>query len=277
MPACSAIKLAYNNAPELGYWWLDGYADFNDSQSLKARAELARLQLWHRSDELPKIADMLQRAQRLADADMSPVPVCALFAEARMRLSAVTAQAENAAVELAMSLGPEQLAHIERKFSRKNADWRNEWLLISASERLERRLKTNVERSEEFYGRLEERQIAPMRAALQASIFDPQQVYAERLRRQQDLLQTLRQASGAGPGATGKLSRSEVLTSVRAYFDRSFNPPSPVYRAYNDRFIAEGCAVFAQVHNSTTAEQRTRAVLRLGAYGRDVRELNGQR
>lgn len=275
--ACSAVKLAYNNAPELGYWWLDGYADFDDSQSLKVRAELARLQQWHRTDELPKIADMLQEARRLAGADLGPAPVCALYAAARARFSAVTAQTERAALELAMSLGPEQLAHIERKFARKNADWRDEWLVIPASQRLEHRLKTNVERSEDFYGRLEERQLATLRAGLETSIFDPQLVYAERVRRQQDLLQTLRLASGAGPGVMRKTGQAEVLTALRAYFDRSLNSPSPAYRAYNDRLVAESCAVFAQVHNSTTPEQRSRAVRRLAAYERDVVELSGQR
>ena len=80
LQACSAIKLAYNNASEFGYWWLDGYVDFTESQTLKVRAELARLQQWHRSDELPKIADLLQKAQRLAETDMGAGPVCALFA-----------------------------------------------------------------------------------------------------------------------------------------------------------------------------------------------------
>ena len=43
LQACSAIKLAYNSAPEFGYWWLDGYVDFNESQTLKVRAELAQI------------------------------------------------------------------------------------------------------------------------------------------------------------------------------------------------------------------------------------------
>ena len=30
---CSAVKLSYQNAPELTYWWLDSYLDLNDTQS----------------------------------------------------------------------------------------------------------------------------------------------------------------------------------------------------------------------------------------------------
>jgi hypothetical protein len=80
LQGCSAVKLAYNNAPELAYWWIDGYADLDDAQSLKVREELARLQQWHRTNELPRIAELLQRTRQLALADTTPEQVCTLFA-----------------------------------------------------------------------------------------------------------------------------------------------------------------------------------------------------
>ena len=104
LQACSAIKLAYNNAPEFGFWWLDAYADFNDTQAPAVRTELARLLQWHRSEELPKIAELLQKTQRLAAADVTPAAVCDLFSETRARFTAVTGQAEKATATLALSL-----------------------------------------------------------------------------------------------------------------------------------------------------------------------------
>lgn len=279
LQACSAVKLAYNNAPEFGYWWLDGYADFNESQTLKVRAELARLQQWHRTDELPKIADLLQKAQRLAEADLAAGPVCALFAETRTRFDAVTAQAESAAVALAMSLSPEQIAHIDHKLTKVHDEWRNGWLKLTPAERFDKRFKSNVERSEQFYGKLEERQRTVLRAGLEASSFDVQLSYAERMRRKQDFLQTLRQVTGTGTGsaAASKPSQAEVLTALRGYLGRTFNSPNPAYRAYSQKLTNESCALFAQIHNTTTPEQRTRAVRRLAEYGRDAVELNGLR
>ncbi len=270
LQGCSAIKLAYNNAPEFGYWWLDGYVDFNESQTLKVRAELARLQQWHRTDELPKIAGLLQKGQRLAEADMTGSAVCALFAETRARFDAATLQAEPTAVALAMSLTPEQIAHIDHKLTKVHDEYRNAWLKLTAAERFEKRFKSNVERSEQFYGKLEERQRTVLRAGLETSSFDVQASYTERLRRQQDFMQTLRQVSG-------KTSQAEVLKALRGYLDRSFYSPNPVYRAYGQRLTDESCALFAQIHNTTTPEQRTRAVRRLADYGRDALELNGQR
>src|SRR6185295_17419252 len=77
LAACSAVKLAYNNLPEVGYWWLDGYVDFDDAQTPRVREELRQLLAWHRRDELPKIADLLQQAQALAPADLTPAQACA--------------------------------------------------------------------------------------------------------------------------------------------------------------------------------------------------------
>ena len=34
LAGCSAVRLAYHQAPELAYWVLDDYADFNGAQSL---------------------------------------------------------------------------------------------------------------------------------------------------------------------------------------------------------------------------------------------------
>ena len=281
LQACSAVKLAYNNSPELGFWWLDAYADFNDTQAPVVRSEIARLLQWHRYEELPKIADLLQKAQRLASTDVAPGAVCALYADTRERFNAVANQAEAAAVGLLLGIGPQQITHIEGKFAKNNSEWRNEWLKLSPKELFERRVKSNVDRAQEFYGTLEERQLAVLRGALEVSSYDPQLGYAERQRRQQDLIQTLRQVTGAAPGSGSTMAArrtpTEGLASLRAYLERASNSPNLAYRSYRDRLTSESCANFAALHNSTTLEQRTRAVRRLAAYERDARELAGQR
>lgn len=282
LQACSAIKLAYNNAPEFGFWWLDAYADFNDTQAPEVRSELARLLQWHRAEELPKIAKLLQKTQRLATADVTPAAVCDLFSETRERFNAVTSKAEAATVSLALSLAPAQIVHMEGKLAKNNKEWRNDWLQLSGKDLFEKRLKTNVERAQEFYGTLEERQITALRSALEASGYDAQVSYTERLRRQQDLLQTLRQSTGAGLGsgsnvAVASRSPADGLAALRSYLERANKSPNPAYRAYSDKLIAESCANFATLHNSTTPEQRERAVRRLAAYERDARDLYGQR
>jgi Family of unknown function (DUF6279) len=268
LQGCSAIKLAYNNAPELTYWWIDGYADLNDAQSLKVREELARLQQWHRTNELPRIAELLQRTRQLALADTSPEQVCNLFGEARKRIDAVTAQAEAPTVAVALTLRAPQIAHMEARFAKGNAEWQTEWIAGTPAERQARRLKSSVERSEQFYGTLEERQLVVLRSAIAQSTFDPQLSYAERLRRQRDVLQALREATATPPP-----SLVQATALFRGTLERTISSPDPAYRSYAERAISDSCRTFAQLHNSTTPEQRERAARRLAAYERDAREL----
>ncbi len=275
LQACSAVKLAYNNAPEFAYWWIDGYADLDEAQALKVRAELARLQQWHRASELPRIAELLARLRQIAPADTSAEQACSVLDEARRRVDAVIAFAEPTTVEVAMGLSAAQLAHIEGKLAKANTEWREAWMDGTPAERQARRIKAAVERSEQFYGTLEERQLAVLRGAIQQSEFDPQLAYAERLRRQRDMLQTLRQVSP--PAGAPRPTAAQAGTLLRAMTERSFASPDPALRAYGERVIQAACRTVALVHNSTTPEQRERAARRLGAYERDARELAQKR
>lgn len=275
LQACSAVKLGYRNAPDLVYWWIDGYADLSEVQSLKTRDDLARLQQWHRASELPKIAELLQTAQQLAPTNVSGERVCTLLSDIRSRVDAVTAQAEPSAVVLSTGMNAAQLNRIEAKFAKTNAEWRDELLAGSPVQRQARRLKAAVERSEQIYGNLEERQVAVLRDFVGNSDFDPQIRYAERLRRQQDLLQTLRQTSGLS--GESRLGAQQATVAVHAYLERTAHSPNPAYRAYVDKEIRDNCKAFAQLHNVTTVAQRERAVQRLAAYERDALELAAQR
>lgn len=271
LQGCSAIRLAYSNLPDLAYWWIDGYADMNEVQSLQVRADLVQLYRWHRSVELVKVADLLQKVGQLAPADTTPEQVCSLFADARERFDAVSARAETAAATLAVSLTAEQIKHVEARYAKGNAEWRREWESSERSERLEKRVKASVERAEQFYGDLDDRQRAVLQAAVDRGSFDPQRNHRERIRRQQDLLQTLRTVSAAQGGERASIPAAGA--ALRAYMERSTRSPDPAYRAYADSAILDNCRTYAQLHNSTTAQQRTRAMKRLAAYERDAREL----
>jgi len=269
--ACSAVKLAYNNLPELGYWWVDGYADLDDAQSVQLRSDLARLHEWHRANELPRFADLLRQIQRDTPADTTAQDVCRFFDQVRERLDAARVQAEPGAVTLAMSLTPNQIRHVQNKFDKGNAEWRREWLALDRAQRLDKRLASSVERAEQFYGTLDERQRAVLRAGLARSGWDPQRSFTERQRRQQDLLQTLRTLSGADGGA--RPTRPQAAALIQAYLDRTARSPDPADRAHTQAAIQENCATYAALHNSTSAAQRARAVTRVAAYERDAREL----
>jgi hypothetical protein len=110
-----------------------------------------------------------------------------------------------------------------------------------------------------------------VRRHVEQSIYQPHRVLAERQRRQQDALQTLRKLTGE------PVSFGQARSLVHGYLGRSLEPPDPGRRRYQQALIDEGCRLFAGLHNSTSPDQRQGAVRRLRAYQRDLRELAAQK
>ncbi len=266
LSGCSTVQTAYNSAPTLLYWWLDGYFDFDDSQSRPVRQSIETLQAWHRREELPAYARLLQGLQQQALDDTSPAQVCATLAQARVHLQRLGGQSAEALALLAPTLQPEQLRHLARQFEKHNQKWREEWLDGSPEELLDRRFKRTLERYEDFYGRLGERPRALLRQRLADSGFDARLAWSERLRRQQDLLRVLQEHRNGERAAHVK---AEMLALVQ----RSLEPPEPAVRDHFEQLLRQGCQTLASLHNSSSVEQRRRLADRLRAYGADLRAL----
>lgn len=265
--ACSAIKLAYNNLPTVSYWWLDGYLDFDAEQTPKVRDELAQLLAWHRQNELPRLAALLQDAQALAPGEVTPGQVCAMAERIRERLLAVTERAEPAGTELALSLTDAQLQQLERKYARNNADYRKDWLDRTPAQMHEKRYDQFLDRAEDFYGRLNPEQRELLKAQVAQSVFDPRLADAERRKRQQEALVLLRGF------VAGKPSPGEARAALHGYIQRIAEPPPGPWRDQQRALLEEGCRNTAALHNGATASQRAQAVRRLQAYQDDLRQL----
>ena len=282
LPACSAIKLAYNQAPDLTYWWLDGYFDFNDAQTPPVRDSIAKLFAWHRTSELPKVAALLQKSQTLMQTNLSSAQACEVFDEARSLASAVVDKALPVAAEIAPTFTPEQLVHLRRKQQKSNDEFTRDYITGTVAERNAKRLKSAVSRSENIYGKLDEPQIAAIERAIANSSFDAALSLKERKQRQKESIEMLanlavvKTNSASGNGNSGPTAAQAAQAALRAYVTRSLVSPDPVYRTYSEKIVKEGCESFTSVHASTTPTQRARAVQTLQSYAQDMRTLAGQ-
>ncbi len=271
LSGCSAVRLGYNQAPELGYWWLDSYFDFTETQTSRVRTDLATLQAWHRSNELPIYLGLLDKVQRLTPANVTPDQLCELYTEFLPRLSVTVDQAEPTLSAVTLMLKPEQLAHLARQLDKRNETWREEWLDGTPGERRARHVKRLVDRAESLYGRLDAAQRAGLRESVATSQYDAELSYRESQRRHTDTLQTLRLIQSGGLGA--ERNRLEA----RGLLDRSINSPDPIYRSHQNKLIQENCRTYAALHNSTTTSQRSKALETLKGYETDLRALMAQR
>ncbi|MCK6414305.1 MAG: DUF6279 family lipoprotein [Giesbergeria sp.] len=270
LQGCSAVKLAYNQVPQLAYWQLNRYLDLSDAQTDRVRSELGLLHQWHRSTMLPQHARLLQQVQQHLPGTVTPEQACRIYDDARIQLDAVWAQAEQQLLWLAPQLSPAQIRTLEMQQAQSNVDWKKQWLDASPEQMREQRYKQLLSRAETFYGTLDEPAREALRSYVARSSFDPQRSYAERLRRQKDLVEVLQGIAQNGS------DHQRTLGLLRGYRTRYNASPDPTYQRYAQRLVEEGCEAFARMHNAMAPAQRLQAVQSLKGYERDFWVLAAQ-
>ena len=277
LTGCSAVKLAYNQADTLLFWRLDSYVDVTPEQAPRVRTSLAQYHQWHRRTQLPVYADLLRRIGPQLEQTITPDVACGW---ADMLRSEVVEPGLDPSqwtlVWLAGELSERQLRSIERKQTATDDEWRERFAgPRTASPQGLQQARVEVARrwAERLYGDLGDEQEAALRASFApgASVFDVRVSLAERLRRQQDLRDTLRRIQQQRP------SPEEARELLRAgYLARMLQPPDPAMQRYQQTLVREGCATFARLHNATTPTQRRHAMRTLQGWEDDLRALAAQ-
>ncbi|MEX1166701.1 MAG: DUF6279 family lipoprotein, partial [Hydrogenophaga sp.] len=261
---CSSVRLAYNQAPNLAYWWLDGFVDLNDAQSAVLRDDLNGFFAWHRTEEIPLYVERLKQWQTLATQDLTPATACTQFEAVRSAYQRGIDRALPSLTRVALSLKAPQLDALARKHAKGNEEFEKEWLSGSPEERFQQRFDKASKRYADFYGRLSPAQTELLKNLRQRSGFDATRLQAERQRRQNDLVASLKQAQ-AQP--------SQAPNILRQWHERAMRSPDAAYAAYSAANVQDNCAQFAALHNTTSAEQRANAVKTLKGYETDLMAL----
>jgi hypothetical protein len=267
LQACSTIKLGYQQLPHLSYWWLDRTVSFSGLQSDKAKGAIDRVYQWHRQEALPDYAKLLQRTTQLSAGTVQSEQLCQVVNEAQTQLDVLMRQAVVHAAPVALALGPKQLSHMAKQWERKNEAWEKEWLQGDSAERLARRVDKALKRYTSFYGELRSEQIELITNQLAQSPWRAEWGRQDRQRRQQDLLSALQRIQ------QNNLSRTQAEAQLWGVWQRWLQPPDTEQRNVIQGLAQRTCDNLAQLHNTTTPEQRSRLAKRLQAYERDMLDL----
>lgn len=267
---CSALRIGYNQAPSLAYWWLDRYVDFDEAQGARAHEGIAGWFQWHRGTQLPDYVTLLQRAEAEITAPATPAQMCRWMGEITTRFDRLVDQALPPLAEMVLSMRPEQIEHLARKYERNNEEYRSDFLQRDPDERLQVQMRRVSERAELLYGRLTDAQRERIQQLTAQSPFDPQGWLAERQLRQQATLQTLRRLT------TERATPEQARAALAQLYAQAMHSPRPAYHDYQERLLQYNCDFAAQVHNLSTPEQRVHAVKRLKSWASDLRALAAQ-
>lgn len=267
LSGCGTVRLAYNNAPQLAWWWVDAYVDFSRAQAPQVRQALDAFFTWHRSTQLADFLPLLTRAQVAVQTPLTPQQACGWEHSIREQLEPTLVRALTLAADQLPGLGEPQYRHLEQHYAKLNAEIRDDFLQPDPAKRQAAAVKRVLDRVELLYGSLDEPQLRVVREGVAASPFDAELWLAERQRRQRDTVQTLRRLQAERADA------DQRLLALRALVARSEKSPDARYRAYQIELETYNCGFAASIHNATTAEQRLKGRDRLEGWKDDVRAL----
>ena len=266
LAGCSVMRAAgYSQAPNLLYWRLHNYLDFDEEQAPRVRAAIGEWFGWHRSTQLPDYAALLVRARGQLGASATPALACQWWDEVGTRADTALDHAAPLLADVALTLTPQQLKHLERRYAKSLEELRGDYLQSEPDDRRQAAQKRTLERFETVYGRFDAEQRQRVVAGVAASPFDAERFVAERAARHQDSLAVLRRLTGE------RSTRDAAVVALRELAAQTQRSPRPAYREYQRQLIDYNCAFAAEIHNLTTPAQRARASEWLAGWEGDVR------
>lgn len=259
----TALRIAYNNSDIAVRYLAHEYFDLHGDQSEAFKVQLAHFHAWHRSEELPRYAALLESAARRVEHGLSRDDVTWAIASVRERARVLTGQAVDDAAPVMAMLAPDNIAALERKFDTNNAKFAKQFASGDARKDERARAQRVRERIEEWTGRLTPEQEALV-AAYVASIPRLSQAQLEdRRRRQQELIALLETHRG----------QPELPAKVRAFLLDWEAERGPEYKRLASDQEARFVQLMVDLDRTLTAKQRTHAVERLRRNAQELRAL----
>ena len=255
--SCGTARLTYSNGETLSYWWLDGYIDISAEQSPQVKEELANLLAWHRKTQLPDYIQWLRSAQGRMQRNVTIANLGRDSSDVTQRLQRLTDQAAPGLADLARSLQPAQLAHLQKKFNSNNDKFRKDTMRGDTDERQRQRFKKVLEQAEYWFGDFSAEQEAIIRAASDNRLLKPEWVLAERIRRQAGLITLLQRIQ------TEKAGREQAARWIADYLKQDGERgATPERKEFFERLQEANLQMTMLIINSTTPAQRGKAVAR---------------
>jgi hypothetical protein len=268
LAACSSLRLAYNNGDTLLYWWLDAYVDFDSGQKAEVKQDIDNLFRWHRKTQLQDYAEVLQHAQQQLKGNPTPADLLADYQDVRRRTQVLLTKAAPDIADLALSLKPDQLEQMEKKFAKNNAKFRRENMHGDANEQNKFRYKKSMEQFELWFGNFSREQEDVIRRASDARPLDNGLWLDERMRRQRNILNLARRIMQEKPSR--EVAVGWINDLIRQSFDRmDQGERKPFFDTYTNSTVE----LVHTVIRISTPEQKGHAQKRMAGWIKDFNIL----
>jgi hypothetical protein len=282
MSACTAVKLGYENLPLVAEWQADRFLSLDGEQEALVTRHAKSLQRWHRRNLLPVYADFLRRVEEELRHPVTAGQVAAWRQTAVRTWAPLAEEAAPAVADLAVTLRPEQLAHLRKALAKANEKSAAEYRPADPVKRREARYDRLVERTESLMGSASDEQKQLIRTSAAAMAVNEDSWWQARLARQKTIVDLLTNLATEKPDPAEATRRARVaLLSLFSYHDASFEsiaattlaPPESAsqrsLRADVEAASVAGDELTAGVIALATPAQRRQMFKRLDGYRED--------
>ena len=269
LAACSTIRLGYEKLPFLVGWQVDRYLDLTSEQEAMVDRRLRSLQAWHRESQLPKYVALLRQVQEQIDEPMTVERIAAWRGEGLSAWEALVDRLAPAVAELAVTLSPAQIAHLERRLAEANQEIEREYFVGSRpAVRRENRIRRSRERAEDFLGPLNAPQLARVAQRADAEgTRESSHWWSLRLPRQQILVGLLQELSTTRPPPDVATARAKAGLLELAF------PTEPALRVKADAAAEAGDHYLADMLQQMSVAQRRHLREKLERYRSELEGL----
>lgn len=268
LTACSSIRFSYNHGDTLLYWWLDAYVDFEGDQSDWVKRDIGELFQWHRKTQLHDYAALLGTFQRQLAGNPTQADLLADYREIRTRTETLAMKAVPDMVDLARSLTPDQIAQMEKRFNKKNDEYRRKFVSGSVEKRNEARFDKSMEQLKLWFGAFSNEQEKALRRASDARPLDRHIWLEERIYRQRKILALARKIQQEKPSKeqTGAM----ISAMLREFFTRM---DAPERKGFYDSYINTTSNFILTAIRIATPAQKAHAQKRMQGWIEDFNAL----
>jgi hypothetical protein len=255
LAGCSLVRFGYNHGETLSYWWLNTYVDVDNDQQPWVKNDIDRLFAWQRKTQLKDYSQFMARTQQQLSRPVTQADALAYYGELKKRAWIIVEQALPDLADLALSLSPQQIANIERKFAANNDEYRKDNLHRDLDHRQKYRFKKVMQYAEYWFGGFSKAQENLIRLASDARPLNNELVMEARLRRQRDLIALLKKIQAEKP------NRDATIAMLRKYAQALFDGSADGERQpFFDTQRDAACNLAAVIVNLTTPAQKAHAV-----------------
>jgi hypothetical protein len=267
LAACSSVRFGYNHADTFLVSSLDRYLDLENGQKQLAERQAEAFLAWHRATQLNDYAALLEEARVKIRGPVTVDDVLAFQWKLMNRLAAIGERAAPEIARLALTLTPEQIAHLRSELADDEEEFREKYEADGADGIAKAQAKRFIKVSRFWFETLTPAQEEIVRAGFAGRDRISRFWMEERERRQRDLVAVLDRIRSEHPAP------GVAAGWVRDYFAGFVQHADPQQRASAQAQQRSNADLIAKLINAATPEQRAELDEKLERYANDFTAL----